>query len=271
MGQTHMDMGNSPVTWGEVEDLLGSDRETRQSIVRRLLAVAARNVETGPGIVAEEIRPARGQYDAAIRQALVGTKTVQSRLERERHDAARLWHTLEGHPPARQRVMVRNDRRFQTWGLFDCLQKRAWQLLEEEPEAALEAAELSWVVAQTLDHVAYGDEPVHDFQGSALVVLSNARRVAGDLEGAKAALDQAQTLLPLGTGDLLDRAELETVRADLLKALGETEAAEAARHRAGRLQKRVGGLRDRTAEEAPHEPLHHRLHAAIPGFRPRRR
>lgn len=267
MEQLNMDTGKRSFTWGDVEKIFHADRADRQRIVRQLLADAGKSPASGAEIAAETT----GHYDAAIRRALKKSQGVQSRLAQERQDAGRLWHALEGHPPARRQVMIRNDRRFQTWGLFECFQQRYRQLLDDDPEAALEAAELSWIIAQTLDHSVYGEERVHDFQSSALVALGNARRTMGDLEGAKVALDQAQAVLALGTGDLLDRAELESVRADLLQALGQPRASEDAQRRAGRLRKRAGGLRERLPEEALHEPLHHRLHAAIPGFRPRRR
>ncbi|HEX6901924.1 MAG TPA: hypothetical protein VF789_19540 [Thermoanaerobaculia bacterium] len=263
-----MDTAQRSVTWGAIEKLMSSGPEDRQRIVRQLLAGAALEPAAETELVAETT----GQYDAALRRALKGTQTIQSRLAQERRDAGRLWSALEGHPPARRQVMIRNDRRFQTWGLFDCLQQRYRHFLHEgERAAALEAAELSWIVAQTLSHTVYGDERVHDFQSSALVALSQARRINRDLEGAKAALSQAEDVLALGTGDLLDRAELESVRADLLQALGHRDAADRAQLRAGRLRKRAGGLRERVADEHLQEPLHHRLHAAIPGFRPRRR
>jgi hypothetical protein len=268
MGHINMDTAQRSVTWGAIEKLMNTGFEDRQRIVRQLLAGAAQKPAAETELVAEKT----GQYDAALRRALKGSQKIQSRLAQERQDAGRLWNALEGHPPARRQVMVRNDRRFQTWGLFECLQQRYRHFLNEgEPAAALEAAELSWIVAQTLSHAVYGDERVHDFQSSALVALSHARRVNGDLEGAKAALGQAEDVLALGTGDLLDRAELESVRADLLQALGQNDAADHAQLRAGRLRKRAGGLREQVTEEHLQEPLHHRLHAAIPGFRPRRR
>ncbi len=268
MGNFNMDTAQRSVTWGAIEKLMNNGSEDRQRIVRQLLAGAAQKPAAETELVAEKA----GQYDAALRRALKGTQTIQGRLAQERQDAGRLWNTLEGHPPARRQVMIRNDRRLQTWGLFDGLQQRYRHFLNEgERAAALEAAELSWIVAQTLSHAVYGEERVHDFQSSALVALSHARRVNRDLEGAKAALSQAEDVLALGTGDLLDRAELESVRAGLLQALGHRDAANHARLRAGRLRKRVGGLREPVVEEPLQEALHHRLHAAIPGFRPRRR
>lgn len=261
-----------PISWGEIEKLYQpeTDRKDRQHIVRQLLARASRNLGARSKM-SSHAEPA-GQYDSAIQQALQGTQKFRDRMACEQREAGRLLDALDGHPPARRQVMVRNDRRFQTWGLFHCLQEKYRLLLGEHPEAALETAELAWSVARNLNPAAYGEERVHDFQSSALVALGNVRRLTGDLEGAKTALEKAETVLALGTGDPLDKAELEALRSDLLRASGESEAANKAMNRAVRLRERVGGMREPKPESEPlHEPLHHRLHAAIPGFRPRRR
>lgn len=261
------------LTGTDIEKLFQTqaDRHERRDIVRQLLSQAARNPGAGSEARAPETKVS---YEKSIQRALAGTQQVYDRVLGERREAGRLWGVLEAHPPARRRVMIRNDRRFQTWGLLECLQERYRALLEEDVETALEAAELAWVIAQSLDHRAYGEERVHDFQASALVNLGNVRRAIGDLMGARSALDQAGAVLALGTGDPLEKAELEAARGALLRDLGRVDEAGDALRRAGHLTKRVGGTRDRKAAatvEVGQEPLHHRLHAAIPGFRPRRR
>jgi hypothetical protein len=227
-----MNTAMGPVTWGEIEKLFNTQTDRKdRQHVVRQLLAQAYRSRDSQ----DEARSAAemtGHYDAAIQRALKGTHRVHDRMMQERYRA----------------------------------------LVDESPEAALEAAELSWSVAQTLDHAVYGEERVHDFQGSALVALGHARQLHGDLEGAKSALEQAEAVLALGTGDLLDKAELESLRGALLQATGKPEAATAALRRAGHLRQRAGGVRDPKPEgDHPHEPLHHRLHAAIPGFRPRRR
>jgi len=231
------------LSWADVEKLLQAETggRERQKIVRRLVWQAARNASRGmpgtalPGAVEPE------RYEDSIRRAVEGTRRIQERLAREKRDADRLWHLLEGHAPARRGILIRNDRRFQSWGLYECLRERSHALLEREPGAALQAAELALVTAQSLSPALYGEERVHDFQAEALIVLAQARRVAGDLEGAGTALDQARAMLAMGTGDLLERAELESTRAALLRDLGRPEEAEEAGRKALRLAHRVGG------------------------------
>ncbi|MFL6258408.1 MAG: hypothetical protein ACJ76Y_01745 [Thermoanaerobaculia bacterium] len=231
------------LSWADVEKLFQPETggRERQEIVRRLVWRAARNAsQESPGAVfPDTVEPDR--YEDSIRRAVEGTRQAHKRLAQEKRDADRLWHLLESHTPARRGILIRNDRRFQTWGLYECLRERSHALLEREPGAALQSAELALVTAQSLSPALYGEEQVHDFQAEALIALAQARRVAGDLDGAGTALDQARTMLAMGTGDLLEKAELESARAALLRDLGRPEEAEEAGRKALRLAHLVGG------------------------------
>src|SRR5215218_10866509 len=203
------------LSWADVDKLSQPEtaREDRHEIVRRLVARAARATresarETGDParLPASPAADPDEAYDAALRRAVEGTRQTYERLMQERRDAGRLWHFLESHPAAHRRILIRNDRRYQTWGLYDCLRERFHHLLEREPHAALEAAELALAAAQGLSPAIYGAGSVRDFQGEALIDLGTARRIAGDLAGAQTALDQARAILAMGTGDPLEKA-----------------------------------------------------------------
>jgi predicted RNA polymerase sigma factor len=70
-------------------------------------------------------------------------------------------------------------------------------------------------------------------------------------------------MLAMGTGDLLEKAELESARAALLRDLGRPEEAEEAGRRALRLAHRVGGPK--------RSVLHRDLDDTAPHLRRRRR
>jgi len=243
------------LSWTDVEKLFQPEAEggEHREIVRRLVSQAARQPRQGtpgdglPGAAGAE------DYEDALRRAVERTRQSQERLTQEKRDADRLWYLLEGHTPARRAILIRNDRRFQTWGLFECLRERALALLDREPAAALQSAELALVAAQSLYPALYGEERVHDFQAEALIALAQARRVAGDLEGAGTALEQARAVMAMGSGDLLEKAELESARAALLRDLGRPEEAEEAGRKALRLAQRAGGPK--------------RARASMPGLR----
>ena len=253
------------LSWTDVEKLLQPETEgrERQQIVRRLVSRAARDGRQGtPGAASPgAVEPQR--YEDSIRRAVEVTRQSHERLALEKRDAERLWNLLESHTPARRAILIRNDRRFQTWGLYECLRERSQGMLEREPGAALQAAELALATAQSLAPALYGEERVHDFQAEALIALAQARRVAGDLEAAGTALDQARAMLAMGTGDLLEKAELESARAALLRDLGRPEEAEEAGRRALRLAHRVGGPK--------RSVLHRDLDDTAPHLRRRRR
>lgn len=228
------------LSWADVEKLFqpeGEGRERRE-IVRRLVSQAARQGAPDAGL---PDLPGPDDYEDALRRAVERTRQSQERLTQEKRDAERLWFLLESHTPARRAILIRNDRRFQTWGLFECLRERALALLDREPAAALQAAELAVATAQSLVPALYGEERVHDFQAEALIALAQARRVAGDLAGAATALEQARAVMAMGSGDLLEKAELESAHAALLRDLGRPEEAEEAGRKALRLAQRVGG------------------------------
>src|SRR4051812_12765754 len=228
------------LSWTDVEKLFQPEAggEERREIVRRLVSRAARRTPPGTGFPGAA-RPE--DYEDALRRAVERTRQCQERLTQEKRDADRLWTLLEGHTPARRAILIRNDRRFQTWGLFECLRERTLALLDREPAAALQSAELALVTAQSLCPALYGEERVHDFQAEALIALAQARRVAGDLEEAGTALGQARAVMAMGRGGLLGKAELESTRAALLRDLGRPEEAEEAGRKALRLAQRAGG------------------------------
>ncbi len=262
------------LSWADVDRLSQPEtaREDRQAIVRRLVARAARNARE-TGAPAQLPAPAADAYEAPLRRAVEGARRTHERLMQEKRDAGRLWHFLESHPAAHRRILIRNDRRYQTWGLYDCLRERFHHILKREPHAALEAAELALAAAQGLSPAIYGAGPVRDFQGEALIDLGTARRIAGDLAGAQMALDQARAILAMGTGDPLEKAGLETARAALLLDLGRPEEAGQAARRALQLAHRAGGMKERS-EQHNLDDFHHDLkrerRASISGFRPRR-
>jgi tetratricopeptide (TPR) repeat protein len=236
---------NAPqaLSWTDIEPLFQPEAggRERREIVRRLVSQAAHRARQG---VPDGLPDAAGPddpYEDALRRAVERTRQGHQRLVQEKRDADRLWALLEGHTPARRAILIRNDRRFQTWGLYECLRERALALLDHEPGAALQSAELALATAQSLYPALYGEERVHDFQAEALVALAQARRVAGDLEGAATALEQARAMMAMGSGDLLEKAELESVRAALLRDLGRPEEAEEAGRKALRLAHRAGG------------------------------
>lgn len=238
------------------------DRFKSKLDIRQLLSQVARVEAPGP----EAIDPAR--YDEIFRKMTAGMGETEKRLTRERKLASLQWPALEKHPQARRVVMISNDRRFQTWGLYKCLLERYRGLAEDYPRAASEAAELALIVARSLDRAQHGGERIADFLAGALAARGDAKRRLGDLDGALADFEEARESLESGTGDPLDEAELEHLWARLLRDLGQDEEADRAMRKASTLYRRIGDPRLQDGwdgspgddEDGQHH-VHHRRHA----------
>lgn len=216
-------------------------RQTAQDLVRRMLAGAVKPASEVP-VLAAWRRNGNGaaQYDEAFRKTERRLAEAHDRVRRERQMAFNQWVSLDGHPPARRLVMVRNDERLHHWGLYDLLLEKSREAASRDTAAAVHLAELAQAVAERLDPEVYGVERVADFKTAALVALGDARRLTGDLAGARLAFSHARVNLEMGTGDLLEEANLLGGLVNLLCDLGEYEKAAHSLERATALYRRLG-------------------------------
>ncbi len=188
-------------------------------------------------------------YDGIFERLSQGVDVARRRLDAERKDAPARWQALEPHPQTRRLVRIGNDRRFQTVGFHQFLLAKSRKLAEIDPRKAQELAELALGVAKSLASNDHGEERTADLRAAAWIAIGDARGHLRDANGAWDALDCAQEALEEGTGDPLDKADLETLRARLLKAAGRDEEAARATQRAGNLLRKIG---DRREEEPGH-------------------
>jgi tetratricopeptide (TPR) repeat protein len=212
-------------------------REDNREVVRRMLTgTPTRSVAPNRHHLRQDDGTAR--YDQAFRNTERSLATANERILRERQLAAGQWSGLEGHPATRRLVMVRNDARLHHWGLFERLLAQGREAADTN--AATELAELALAVAERLDPEVYGEARVCDFRTQALAALGDARRLAGDFAGARLAYSQARINLEMGTGDLLEEADLLGGLVKLLCDLGEYEKAGRSLQRASALYHRLG-------------------------------
>lgn len=194
-------------------------------------------------------------YEGIFDRLATGVDEARKRLAAERKDAVARWQSLEGHPQTRRLVRVRNDRRYQTWGFHQFLLKRSRHLLDTHPSEALEMADLALAVAKALVPAEHGEERIADLRAAAWTAIADARSRLGDSDSAWDAFHCAEEALEDGSGDPLDKADLEQLRARLFKAEGKDEEAARAERRAANLLRRVG---DRKPEEPGHREVHGR-------------
>ena len=182
-------------------------------------------------------------YDEVFRRTAEGVGETQKRIARERKHGQAQWLVLEKHPQPRRLVMIRNDRRLHTWGLYQVLLEKSRGLAAQHARAAIQMAELALAVARCLDPEVHGEERTADFQAGALAALADAWRRLADRKGAWEAFEAAREQLEEGTGDPLERAEMEILRARLLSDFGPEESVERSLRRAGKLLRRIGDKR----------------------------
>ena len=221
------DMEEAPPS--DLDRLLGLSRQDTSTVIRHLLAIVPEETVAGRQ---HTPRPhARhssvgAHYDEAFRRTEQKLTEAHDQVRRERSLASIQWAALESHPPARQLVMVRNDQRLHHWGIYDLLLEKSREAASHDAGTAMSLAEMALAVAERLS--------------TALTTLGDARRTAGDLAGARLAFSQARIQLEMGTGDLMEEANLLGTLTSLLCDLGEYGKAASSLERAIALYHRLG-------------------------------
>ncbi|HVR99311.1 MAG TPA: tetratricopeptide repeat protein [Thermoanaerobaculia bacterium] len=159
-------------------------------------------------------------YDSSIERVFTMARRTRAVLDGERSEAAELAAELAGHDAQWRPWLVRNDSRFQTWGVCELLLRRSQGGYTEEPREAAELAELAVVVAESLDPRRHPRFLLGDLRARAWACLGNVRRILSDFLGAEEAFRQAEQHLAQGTGDRVEKASLFDLLASLRNAQG---------------------------------------------------
>lgn len=102
-----------------------------------------------------------------------------------------------------------------TWGLCESLIARSQACRYQDPEQMVLLAERAVSVAESLDAMEYGPELLADLRARALAELSNAHRVADDLETAERVMRRAIVWSAKGTQDPILLARIMRLTASL--------------------------------------------------------
>lgn len=132
---------------------------------------------------------------------------VDVELARSRAEAPALWESLRQLPQARRISLAQGRNPFLSLGFCELLCRTSRGLAGQDPEQAVEAAELAVLVAEGLSEDDTAEERwLYQLRSLAWAHLGNARRVLGDLakaEGDFAVSDQWWDAGDEGTGDAL--------------------------------------------------------------------
>lgn len=156
-------------------------------------------------------------YEAVLDRALASVEACAAGLIRERDEAPGLLVELLPLSFEERERRVREEARFQTWGVFELLVERSGELGIPDPEEAEAVARLAVAVSEHLDSGRYRPGLIADLRARAWAFLANSLRIRSDLRGAESAFETAFSLLDSGTGDPLDLGILLDLRASLLR------------------------------------------------------
>ena len=173
--------------------------------------------------MAEDDRSGRGleiaEPESASTQPLLAVlERARSALDRERAEAPALCAELLALPAETALESIRQEARFQTWGLCELLLARSAGAGETGEAGRL--ASLALAGAERLDPSRHAAAVVADLKARAWAALGEARRRAADLAGAEEALRAAAACLSHGTGDLLVEARLLEFEAAVRRGQG---------------------------------------------------
>jgi tetratricopeptide (TPR) repeat protein len=159
-------------------------------------------------------RPAP-DYGRALERSARNLLQRQVALDRERAEAVTLVPELLAQAAERQRLLLRNDPRFHTWGVLELLLERGRDHLLADSREAERLGALALALSAHLDHAYYGQTRVDDMLARAWTAIAEARRIRSDFDGAEEAFANARARLRSGTGDSLEWAILFEAEAAL--------------------------------------------------------
>jgi tetratricopeptide (TPR) repeat protein len=154
-------------------------------------------------------------YDAAFASSQSFVAQWVSFLERERAEAPSLLAELIERSGDQREILLRNSRRFRTWGLLELAAERGREICVQDPGQGEELGRLALKVADFLNVQSYRATLIADSRTRAWACIANARRLQSDLSGSEEAFEHAWLHLRMGTGDLLERALLMDLQASL--------------------------------------------------------
>lgn len=198
------------IVWHLLESCPGCAQAAEESWILSGEAVAE---EACSGASAGE--PGRAAREVSFERVRRRVSSVLGRLETERNQARELAEELQDLPIEHLCLQLRNNPRYQTLALCDLLLERAQEVGMNDPRAAAVFLDAVIEVASEAEPSLFGLELRHDLLGRAWGYKGNVHRILSDFRQAELAFAQAETHLAAGSGDLLEKARLLSIKASL--------------------------------------------------------
>lgn len=164
------------------------------------------------------MRTHRPDYDAALTINTRHLNELQTAYQKERAAAKGLVAELMRHPAERQRLLVANNPRFHTWGVFEHLIEVSREETPKNPKIGDDLAKLALDLSEHLDTSVYGTQAIEDLRARAWAYRGNAHRIRFELQEAQDAFDRALLHLRRGTREPWELAVWLDLKASLLRA-----------------------------------------------------
>ena len=156
-------------------------------------------------------------YGEVIDRLSPRARQLEASAAKERSEAPALVAQLLEQPAERWTLMVRNNSRFHTWGLFDLLLTKSREQSFRNADLGEAFARLGLEIADPLEP-RYGKERAGDLRARAWAAIGNAHRLRSDLKSAEEAFRTAAAHLEQGTGEATEQAAFFDLQASLLRA-----------------------------------------------------
>lgn len=194
------------------KDPLSEPEPILRNLLKSLFAPSGSRAGNGKLL---RLPPPEPDYGRALERSTRNLIQRQISLDRERAEAHILLPELLDHRPERQELLVRNDRRFQTWGALELLLDRGRGEILGSARESERLAKLALTLCGQLDGDYYGASRIEDMRARAWSCIAESRRLRSGFAGAEAALASAHEHLLAGTGDTLERALILDLEASL--------------------------------------------------------
>src|SRR6185295_9489161 len=185
---------------GEIQSLGRGElsRAARRKVIRHLLTGCDVCHQATTHLLPLETSASRGErqpsrlahsfdYTRAFEGARREFDARQVTWAAEQAEAPRLLSELESHPVDRQRILIENSGRFQSWALCELILDASVDRVYQQVESARDLAQLAITLVGRLRTAtpAYGDSRLNDLEARAWSTLANAQRVQGDFVAAE--------------------------------------------------------------------------------------
>jgi tetratricopeptide (TPR) repeat protein len=154
-------------------------------------------------------------YDAVFNRLEKVFEGQRFAFEQEKAEAGDLLAKLLRHPTPRRKIMIRQNPRFQTWSLARLVIELSREECFQDPMLAEDLGWLALDLLGSLDTLRYGAERIEDLKARSWAVIGNARRLRSDFQAAESAFETATACLKQGTGDVVERALLFSLKGAL--------------------------------------------------------